>query len=110
VEYLHLQQIAVADNDLVTHDSVLGYTMPTYTGSPTCKDESDWPHVHFAFLTGSGHSGHYVSMAGRNLCGYTVDAGGTIVGLGSPNPTFRTPEHALFAIFSDPDKPRLFLA
>jgi hypothetical protein len=25
-------------------------------------------------------------------------------------PTFRTPEHALFAIFSDPDKSRLALA
>jgi hypothetical protein len=25
-------------------------------------------------------------------------------------PTFRTPEYALFAIFSDPDDPRLFLA
>ena len=26
------------------------------------------------------------------------------------SPTFRTPEDALFVIFSDPDKPRLFLA
>ena len=28
----------------------------------------------------------------------------------APQPTFRTPEDALFAIFSGPDKPRLFLA
>lgn len=87
VEYLHLN-VAVSDNATVGRDTTLGYTLPAYQGASNCGDHSDWPHVHFAFLTGSGTTGHYVSMAGRVLCGRQVGSDGSLAGLGAPGGSY----------------------
>jgi hypothetical protein len=86
VEYLHLS-VAVSVGTRVTRSTVVGHVLPVPApGSvPTqCGTvESTAPHIHFAFLTGSGNQGHYVSMNGRVLCGHAVDSAGDILGLGS---------------------------
>jgi hypothetical protein len=88
VTYLHLQ-VAVGKNQAVGRDTILGRVLPPYNHRGTnCGDWSTAPHVHFAFLNGSGNTGHYVSMAGWVLCGHTVASNGAIQGLGSPGGSY----------------------
>jgi hypothetical protein len=82
-EYVHLQ-VAVTTGQTVGRDSVLGYLLGAYDHSGTnCGDHSTGPHLHFAFISGSGTTGRYVPIAGQVLCGRTVDGSGNLVGLGS---------------------------
>jgi murein DD-endopeptidase MepM/ murein hydrolase activator NlpD len=83
VEYVHLQ-LAVTTGQTVGRNSTLGYILGAYDHrNTTCGDFSSGPHLHFAFINGSGSSGTYASIAGRVLCGRTVDGSGNIGGLGS---------------------------
>ncbi|MGA3058098.1 MAG: peptidoglycan DD-metalloendopeptidase family protein, partial [Candidatus Limnocylindrales bacterium] len=83
VEYVHLQ-LAVTTGQTVGRNSTLGYILGAYDRRNTaCGDFSSGPHLHFAFINGSGTSGTYASMAGRALCGHTVDGAGNMAGLGS---------------------------
>ncbi|MBF6558407.1 MAG: hypothetical protein IVW52_20115 [Acidimicrobiales bacterium] len=88
VEYLHLN-VVVSSGETVARDTVLGNLLPAYDHTGTvCNDKSSPPHVHMAFLEGSGTSGQYVSMQSQILCGHTVDANGDLVGLGNAGGTF----------------------
>lgn len=85
VEYLHLS-VDVAAGAHVTRATALGQVLPAVAANspadPQCGAlESNAPHVHFAFLS-SGTPGQYISMDSRVLCGHSVDAAGSIVGLG----------------------------
>jgi murein DD-endopeptidase MepM/ murein hydrolase activator NlpD len=83
VEYVHLQ-LTVTTGQTVGRNSTLGYILGAYDHrNTTCGDFSSGPHLHFAFINGSGTSGTYASIAGRVLCGRTVDGSGNIAGLGS---------------------------
>jgi hypothetical protein len=82
-EYVHLQ-VAVSPGDYVDRNSTLGYVLGEYNHSATtCGDHSTGPHLHFAFISGSGHSGTYVPIEGKVLCGHTINHAGDIVGLGT---------------------------
>jgi murein DD-endopeptidase MepM/ murein hydrolase activator NlpD len=82
-EYVHIQ-VAVAKDQTVGRDSVLGTLLGAYDHSGTnCGDHSTGPHLHLAFISGSGTSGTYVPIAGRVLCGRTVDGAGNLAGLGT---------------------------
>jgi hypothetical protein len=83
VEYMHLN-LSVATGDTVTPDKPLGKVMAPYDRSKTspCYDDSDAPHLHFAFLSGAGSAGQYQPMAGKTLCGHEVASNGDITGLG----------------------------
>jgi murein DD-endopeptidase MepM/ murein hydrolase activator NlpD len=86
-EYVHLQ-VSIANDVPVGRDSVLGTLLDRYdVGNPGCGDHSSGPHVHLAFISGSGKSGTYVPIAGRVLCGRTVDGAGNLIGLGSVGAT-----------------------
>jgi len=90
-EYLHVQ-VAVTTGQSVTRNTVLGYVLGGYAKQPApCYDYSSGPHLHFAFASGSGTSGTYVPIAGKVLCGHTIDAAGDIVGLGSVGAWFTVP-------------------
>ena len=89
-EYVHVQ-VSVKAGDYVDRNTNLGYVLGAYDHSATtCGDHSTGPHVHLAFITGSGSTGAYVPIAGRVLCGHTVDAAGNISGLGSVNGSWFT--------------------
>lgn len=93
VEYVHIVP-AVAAGQSVTRAIGLGTVAPPLgTGViGPCGLQSDAPHVHFAFLTGSGTSGTYVSLAGRVLCSHAVTAAGGIDGLSTgPGDAFTVP-------------------
>ena len=82
-EYVHVQ-VAVSPGDYVDRNSTLGYVLGAYDHSgTTCGDHSTGPHVHFAFISGAGKSGTYMPIAGKVLCGHTVDSAGDITGLGT---------------------------
>lgn len=86
VAYLHIR-VEVTDGAQATSATVLGYLLPAPASGaspdPRCGNlESNAPHVHFAFLTGTGTQGQYLSMSGRLLCGHAVDGAGAMVGLG----------------------------
>jgi murein DD-endopeptidase MepM/ murein hydrolase activator NlpD len=84
-EYVHVQ-VAVSSGQSVSRDTTLGYVLGAYDHSNTsCGDHSSGPHLHLAFINGSGTSGSYVPIAGRVLCGHTVDSAGDLVGLGTVN-------------------------
>jgi hypothetical protein len=101
VEYLHLS-VEVTTGQAVTRDTVLGHTTTNVATGEPCREKSEGAngqpveHVHFAFLTGSGTTGSYISMVGRTFCGrYTVSAsaGGAIGGLASaPGQAFPVPD------------------
>jgi hypothetical protein len=79
VEYVHLA-VSVTWGMSVTRSTVLGTVEPKPGQGATlpCGLTSNAAHVHIAFLTGSGTTGQYVSMAGRVLCGHTVTTAGGI--------------------------------
>jgi hypothetical protein len=82
-EYIHVQ-VSVSDGQYVDRDTTLGYVLGAYDHSNTsCGDHSTGPHLHLAFINGSGTSGSYVPIVGRVLCGHTVDSAGNLVGLGT---------------------------
>jgi hypothetical protein len=82
-EYIHLSP-TVKTGDSVSRNAVLGYALDGYPKQPApCFDVSSGPHVHLAFISGSGTKGTYVPIAGQVLCGRTVDAAGNIQGLGT---------------------------
>jgi len=81
-EYLHIQ-VTVNPGDPVDRNTTLGYLLGEYTGLANCRDHSTGSHLHFAFISGSGHSGTYVGIEGKVLCGHTVNHAGDIVGLGT---------------------------
>jgi murein DD-endopeptidase MepM/ murein hydrolase activator NlpD len=86
-EYIHLN-LAVTTGQAVSRNTVLGYVLDGYAKQPApCFDHSTGPHLHFAFINGSGTTGRYVPIAGQVLCGRTVDGAGNLVGLGSVGPT-----------------------
>ena len=96
VEYMHLE-LTVSNGQAVTPTASLGTVMSPYDRSKVspCYDDSTAPHVHFAFLKGSGTSGQYQSMQGMTLCGHVVDANGDLVGLASAGgPAFVVPDCA----------------
>jgi hypothetical protein len=92
-EYVHVQ-VAVASGQYVDRNTTLGYVLGAYDHSQTsCGDHSSGPHLHLAFINGSGSSGTYVPIAGRVMCGYTVDGAGNLSGLGSVGGApFRVPD------------------
>jgi murein DD-endopeptidase MepM/ murein hydrolase activator NlpD len=82
-EYIHLN-LAVTTGQAVSRNTVLGYVLDGYLMQPApCFDHSTGPHLHFAFISGSGTTGRYIPIAGQILCGRTVDGAGNLVGLGS---------------------------
>jgi hypothetical protein len=86
-EYIHLN-LTVKTGDSVSRNTVLGYALDGYLKQPApCFDVSSGPHVHLAFISGSGTKGTYVPIAGQVLCGHTVDSAGNLIGLGSVGPT-----------------------
>lgn len=82
-EYVHLQ-VAVTTGQSVGRGTALGYVLGAYDHSNTnCGDHSTGPHLHFAFISGSDTSGTYVGIAGRVLCGRSIDGAGNLAGLGT---------------------------
>jgi hypothetical protein len=80
-EYVHLN-VSVTTGTLVTGSTVLGTIMAPYTG--TCGDYSiGQAHLHLAFINGSGSAGAFVPVAGRVMCGHTIDGSGNLLGLGT---------------------------
>ena len=92
-EYIHVQ-VTVASGQYVDRSTTLGYVLGAYDHSKTsCGDHSSGPHLHLAFIDGSGSTGTYVSIVGRVMCGHTVDAAGNLSGLGSVGgASFRVPD------------------
>jgi len=96
VEYVHLA-VSVAWGMSVTRSTVLGTVEPKPAPNTTlpCGLTSNAAHVHIAFLTGSGTTGQYASMAGRVLCGHAVTTTGGIDGLtAGPGAPFTIPDCA----------------
>lgn len=92
--YLHVDA-TVKPGDAVGSGSVLGHTAASITAGKPCFEQSEGvtgapiPHVHIAFLRGSGHTGTYLSMAGRWLCvGRVQPDGGLHVEQSNPEMTF----------------------
>jgi hypothetical protein len=92
-EYIHVQ-VTVASGQYVDRNTTLGFVLGAYDHSTTsCGDHSSGPHLHLAFINGSGSSGSYVPIAGRVMCGHTVDGAGNLSGLGSVGGApFRVPD------------------
>ena len=86
---------------LVDRTMTLGYTAAAPINTPNCEI-APVRHIHFAFLSGSGNVGAYVSMVGQTLCGHVVATsaptasaphGGAITGLASaPGQPFTVPD------------------
>ena len=82
-EYVHVV-VAVSNGQAVDRNTVLGTVRDGYDRrGQRCNDYSSGPHLHFAFISGSGTSGTYVGIAGKVLCGHTINSNGDIVGLGT---------------------------
>jgi len=84
--YLHMNKIKVTRGQNVTPNTNIGYPLTIDKTTATCGHEfSDTPHVHFAFLNQDATlTAHYISMAGRTLCGHTVTSTGHLNGLADP--------------------------
>lgn len=89
--YLHLNASVSVGQVVSATDSIGCTASPPAHPIDKCEYSSG-PHVHIAFLEYIGsNTAKYVSMAGKTLCGQTVQSNGAIGSLASPGGIFAVP-------------------